>query len=273
MSNAQLAVQVGATLARRFDLIVFDKDGTLIDMGKQAALWADGMAERMRCDGYDSAAVGAVFRNAGWDPERRQCMSTTSTLLCGSWEEINACAADVLTKIVSPVSGAVLTRREAEAKISEWIDDFGESLAHKPVPLVDLVQLFTRIHKTGCKIAICTADNRRNTECLFEEFPSLAQLVSHVSCADDKNEEAVKPNPMLLRSIMRRLGNIDPSRTMMVGDSHYDVKMGRGANCGMVVGVASTVEVDNVVKENADTVVSSVDEVESLLRVGMTSSL
>ena len=189
---------------RRFDLIVFDKDGTLIDMTAQAAGWANGIATRMRREGYDESAIGLVYANAGWNPERERCTSTESVLLCGSWKEINACATEVLASTPFPQTGVVLSRAAAGAKVYEWIEEFADALAHKSAPLVDLERLFRNIKATGCQIAVCTADDRRNTDVLFEQFPALTDLVSHVSCADDENEEAVKPNPLLLESIMQK---------------------------------------------------------------------
>ena len=230
-------------------LVVFDKDGTLFDVASQVHGYATHMASRLRGAGLPQEAVTAALTHLGWD-EVTATVRADAPLLCAPWSEIHASVAKALSQVV---------RNGALQQVVAWFEEI--PLAEHATPLVpDIGNMFRRLRAAGIKIAICTTDTRENTYTMLRIAgracgEDLTALIDSISCSDDEPvsklpvligedfavdipTEAVyrKPDPRLLLSIMNGLG-VAPEKTIMVGDSMYDMRMGRGAGCRAVVGV------------------------------------
>jgi phosphoglycolate phosphatase len=85
---------------------------------------------------------------------------------------------------------------------------------------------------------------------------ALTGAVDALVCADDGIP--VKPAPDMVLRLCAELG-IEPSRTAVVGDSAADLRMGRAAGVGLVVGVLTGVGARSDLEPQADAVIGSVE--------------
>ena len=208
------------------DLVIFDKDGTLIEFD---AMWA-GWSVTLAADLERSAGIrirDALFAMLGFDATSGRVLPG-ARLAATPMARLRDRTRDVLLE-------AGLSRSRAEAVLHDaWHAPDPVALAH---PLVDLVGLLTRLHGQGKRIALATSDDREPTERTIEAL-GLTGLVDALACADDG--VPVKPAPDMVVGLCSRLG-ITPARTAVVGDSVADLEMGRRAGAGLVVGVLSGV--------------------------------
>jgi HAD superfamily hydrolase (TIGR01549 family) len=85
--------------------------------------------------------------------------------------------------------------------------------------------LFEAIKRTGGKIAIatdCTDPALRH----YREVLGVDDLIDVIACGEDVKEG--KPSPKLVRLAAERLG-VDPARAVMTGDTPYDAEAALGA--------------------------------------------
>jgi phosphoglycolate phosphatase len=79
------------------------------------------------------------------------------------------------------------------------------------------------------RLAIATGASRRE----LDDAMLVAQLNGIFDSSRTAEETAGKPEPLMLHELMRELGT-PPERTLMVGDSAYDLQMARNAGCARV---------------------------------------
>ena len=227
------------------DLVVFDKDGTLIDFGAMWRAWAVEVARRL--DAATGRSVeGPLFAMFGYDPVAR-VVRPGGGLAATPMARLRERTATLLGE-------AGLGPADAEQALADaWHAPDPVALAH---PLVDLVPLLRGLRADGRRIAIATSDDRAPTERTMAAL-GMADLVDATVCADDG--VAVKPAPDMVLDLCRRL-SVRPDRTAVVGDSVADLAMGRAAGVAMVVGVLTGVGDAAALGDMADVVVASVAE-------------
>jgi len=206
-------------------LVIFDKDGTLIDFQKMWGCWAIGFAERM------SVAVGhdlrAAFADAyGYDPVSAQ-IDPTGRLAIASMAHMQQVAVQIVVPHGVGMGDAYMIVQQA------WQPP---DPAHEAVPLVDVLALFTAIRAKGAQIAVATADNREPTLATLVHL-GVAHLVGAVACADDVGV-APKPAPDKIFAVCKTLG-VAPCDAIMLGDTPADMQMGHNAGVMAQIGVTS----------------------------------
>jgi phosphoglycolate phosphatase-like HAD superfamily hydrolase len=106
----------------------------------------------------------------------------------------------------------------------------------------DLLALFTQLNEMGAAVAVCTTDDRHPTAVSLAHL-GVDHLVVGSSCGDDGFEP--KPDPGHIRRLQQEAGGIPNERTVMVGDTPTDMKLGRNGGVALAVGIlggASTTE-------------------------------
>jgi len=212
------------------DVVVFDKDGTLISFEAMWSGWARDLGTRLEIATRRPVA-GDIFTTIGYDPvaERVQPGGPLAIATMAGIEEL---VAAVLRRWCPSVSAA--RRILAEA----WFEPDPVTLA---VPLADLPALFGALRAAGRRVAVATTDDRRPTEATLARL-DLDGFIDDVVCGDDHGP--TKPDPATLTAIGDRLG-VAIERIAMVGDTPADVRMARTAGArsvGVTSGVASTAD-------------------------------
>lgn len=229
------------------DLVVFDKDGTLIDFHAMWGGWATELGRRL--DGATRRPVaGDVFATIGFDPSSGRVRPGTP-LAIATMAEIREVVAAVVRRWCPNIAAA---RRAVDAA---WFVPDPISTA---VPTTDLAALFGTLRASGRQLAVATTDDRAPTEATLRAL-GIREHVAALACGDD--DVRVKPDPRMVLAICEALG-IPPGRTAVVGDTVADLTMGRDAGAGRVIGVLSGVDGAERLSAVADLVLPSIAALE-----------
>jgi phosphoglycolate phosphatase len=230
------------------DLVVFDKDGTIIEFGPMWSGWSVALAEAL------TAATGRtvaepLYAMLGFDP-------ATGVVTPGG-----ALAATPMARLRDRTREVLVARgiSEGDAELAleaAWHVPDPVALAK---PLTDLPALFDRLRDGGCRIAVATTDDRDPTERTLAAL-GVADYIDATVCADDGI--AVKPAPDMVLHLCATLG-IAPARTAVVGDTAADLRMARAAGAGLTVGVLTGVDGSADLEPLADAVIASVEELQA----------
>jgi len=227
------------------DLVVFDKDGTLIDFHAMWGGWALTLGQRL--EGATRRPVsGDVFATIGFDPAGGRVLAG-APLAVATMAEIRETVAAVVRRWCPSVAAA---RRAVEAA---WFEPDPVATAQA---LADLPLLFGELRASGRVVAVATTDDRAPTEATLRVL-GVRGDVAAIACGDDS--VGVKPDPSMLLALCQAVA-IPPERAAIVGDTPADLAMGRAAGAGRVVGVLSGVGSRDELAPLADAVLGSVGE-------------
>jgi phosphoglycolate phosphatase len=230
------------------DLVVFDKDGTLISFEAMWTGWARELGERLEIATRRPVA-GDVFATIGFDPSADRVVPG-GPLATATMADIESLVGAVLRRWCPSVTAA--RRILAEA----WVVPDPVTRA---IPLADLPGLFGALRASGRSIAVATTDDRRPTEATLEAL-GVAGDTGAVLCGDD--DGPTKPDPAAVVALAERCG-ATVARTAVVGDTPADLEMARAAGAGRVIGVRSGVTDGRILAPHADLVLDSVGELVS----------
>ncbi|ARV63283.1 HAD family hydrolase [Nostocales cyanobacterium HT-58-2] len=169
---------------------------------------------------------------------------------------------------------AVASRRETEVAAAAYIAETGrgwfESLtisrqaleeAEKyigktPSPLfVGSLEVLKSLSEAGLKLGILSAATTQEVR----EFVQHHQLSDYIQLSVGVDEGPSKPDPVLFLQACLALG-VEPSATLMVGDSVGDMQMARQAKAAGCIGITWIGMPDNV--RGADVVIHQLDEIQ-----------
>lgn len=212
-------------------LIVFDKDGTLIDFHH---MWHTWFAHFMRSlDEQVTLRPGVrkeLGKTLGYDPDT-DVWDTTGPLTVASTVELDTLVAGLLYRHYD------LTWEQA-ASIVRLVEEKARSVLERQDlvrPIGDVRGFLSALRRAGITLGLATTDTRAPTEKTLKAL-GLTDLFAAVVCADDGI--SLKPAPDMALTICERV-QIAPGEALMVGDTVADLSMARQAGFGWVVGVTS----------------------------------
>lgn len=230
-----------ARLLDGMDLVVFDKDGTLIDFHLMWDAWTATLVDRLGPAAGD-AVHAAMHAAMGTDPHDGAA-APVAPLPGSIMARLRAVAVAVLRAHGTPEPERVVD--------AVWVPPDAIRSAR---PLTDLPALFRALAGDGRRIGVVTADDRlATTDTLV--FLGVDRWVEALVCADDGLP--LKPAPDMFLRACAELG-VPPSRAAMVGDTPADLLMGRAAGAGLVIGVLSGAGDRSRLAPHADGILGSV---------------
>ena len=229
------------------DLLVFDKDGTLIEFHLMWGNWVDELANRLE------AASGLRLRERLYPllgVDRATGLVHAHGLL----------AATPMSRIRDVVEAAVAEAGASPdgataAVASAWHAPDPVALAH---PVTDLPALLDRLARRIRTFAVATSDDRDPTERTLAAL-GISDRFASLVCADDGIRTKPSPDPVL--HLCRTLG-VPPERTAVVGDSPADLLMGSSAGVARAIAVLTGVGDRASLEPYADAVIGSIADLE-----------
>ncbi len=185
------------SLIRRFDGIIFDADGTLIDSNSaHAEAWVEALSE------------------AGYP--------TTFEIL----RPLIGMGGDKILPL--------LTGLQADSPAGKQIADRrGEIFRDRSLATLEAFpatrELLERLRQDGFKLAVASSASPKDLGALLVRA-DVADLFSRQSSADDA--ENSKPDPDIVRDALDKLG-LPAARTAMIGDTPYDAEAARRAGVAL----------------------------------------
>jgi phosphoglycolate phosphatase len=225
------------------DLVVFDKDGTLIEFDR---MWRDWVAD---LGANLSAATGRplvdqLFGLMGVDP--------VSGLIYPHGLLAATPMARLRELVVEALDDEGVAPEAAEAAVARsWHPPDPVALA---TPVTDLAALLDRLEMRGIRAAVATADDRGPTERTLAAL-GIADRFEVLACADDGHPNKPFPDPVL--HIAAAL-EVALDRILVVGDAPADMRMGRAAGAARVVGVLTGVGDEAILAPLADLILPSI---------------
>jgi phosphoglycolate phosphatase-like HAD superfamily hydrolase len=228
-------------------LVIFDKDGTLIDFQRMWGYWAGAFAERIS----QQIAVDVrhdVLHLYGVDPHSLR-IDPQGALSISPMATMQQMVVRHIMPYCSDMAQAYQIVQQA------WQPPDPTMNVH---PLADLPLLFGQLRQLGVLIAVATADNRQPTVATLTHL-GVGQHVAAFACADDPHMPP-KPAPDKIWAVCQML-DVHPHDAIMIGDTPADMQMGRNAGVMAQIGVTSGVSTADELQPWASWVMATIADV------------
>ncbi len=183
-------------MTRRFDLIVFDWDGTLFDSTRLIA----------RCIQAACADVGTTV------PSDRDA---SYVIGLGLGDALRHAAPDLA--------------RERYPELAQRYRHHYLASQNDIVLFEGTLEMLAALKERNHSLAVATGKNRRG----LDEALGRSVLGGYFHATRTADETASKPDPLMLHELMRELG-CGAERTLMIGDTTHDLQLAANADCASV---------------------------------------
>ena len=227
------------------ELIIFDKDGTLIEFHLMWGGWLEELARRLERE-TGLALRDGLYPLLGVDQGSGMVLAhglMAATPMRRLREVVEAYVSDAGA---APGAAAAAVERA-------WHAPDPVALAQ---PVTDLKALLRRLRMHVPTFAVATSDDRGPTERTLAAL-GIAGEFAATSCADDGRPTKPAPDPVLY--LCDTLG-VAPERTAVVGDAPADLRMARAAGAGRAIAVLTGVGDRAILEPLADVVLGSIEE-------------
>ncbi|MDH0449167.1 HAD-IA family hydrolase [Shewanella sp. GD04112] len=218
-----MKVSVSHSTQRKYDLVIFDWDGTLMDSIGKIIVCIENMAR-------------ALALHVPAETDIRNVIGLSMT------QALQVLFPEGLTSGL-PINAAASATQENAAQALVGTDDFYIKMRAEfktqylhldttPTPIFNQApQLLESLSTAGYQLAVATGKARAGLVRVWEQS-GLGHYFIASRCADEAQS---KPHPEMILSLLQELG-VQPERALMVGDSLLDLTM--AANAGIdAVGV------------------------------------
>lgn len=182
-------------------LIVFDCDGTIVDSQHVIV-----------------AAMDRAFEAHALTPPTRDAVLSIVGLSLG----------EAIARLMPPDEHDAVGRI-AESYKAAFAEMRADPLHHEPL-FTDARRIIAALSdREDILLGIATGKSRRGVDALFER----EALASHFMTIQTADDHPSKPHPSMLERAMAEAG-VEPDRTVMIGDTTFDMEMARAARVGRI---------------------------------------
>ncbi len=225
---AEPSGHTGDPATRRRELLIWDFDGTVADT--HAAIMG---------------AAGAAFRSLGYDVE-----------LGSAGTKIGLPLTELFRHVIPDADDELLSRLTIEYR-----KDFKVNGPARSRVFPGVMDLIGELRRVGVRSALATARKRPSLDPLLESL-GLAGCFDPV--LTNGEVEHPKPHPEMLLVVCADVG-VEPVEAMMIGDTTFDMEMGRSAGTTTSAVTWGNHSGDVLATSGSDFLVESVPELRSLL--------
>ena len=246
-------IRVGSEVINDIRLLIFDKDGTLMELHYY---WTQmvGLRAELICSGLDlgkdhiekiAYSMGADIKTGRLLPEGPVGLKKREVVLQAAVDYLN----DIGCNDVHDLCFNAF----------QQVDDISsKDLKRFVKPIGGASELLRKATRCGCKTAIATIDRRERAK-LAMECLGFADVIDLVIGADDVSHP--KPDPEQINFILNAF-KIDRENAIMVGDATTDVQMGVNAGLKASIGVLTGLATLEQLKGITPYVVEDVSKIE-----------
>lgn len=246
---------------RAFDaqLVIFDKDGTLIDFahlwGAKTIAGVEALMQAADAAARTPALRADLYALLGYDPAQH-CFDRHSPVLTAPMSKLYTLAAGALYRHGwGWLEAELLVERHFAPAMHAAFDP---AMLR---PIANLPALFGALHAAGVTLAVITSDDRDPTLTTLA-WLGVAEQVRFVAGADDPY--AHKPAPDAVWAACATLG-VEPAATAYVGDSTTDMLTAQRAGVGLRVAVCTGLMDAATLASHAHVVLDSI----AAIRIGI----
>ena len=210
------------------DLIIFDKDGTLIDVHYywvgMLHFRSEMLAKKYIKSGDQFTATNELMSNMGINPETGK-IKPTGPVGIKPREFIIDIAYQVVKKYCSTI------KIEQVSSVFKEIDVYSQKHLKQLVrPLPGAFELLKILKQKKIKIAIATTDITSRAKLAMDHI----EMTHYFDCiAGSDLVEKAKPSPDLVNYLCNKTA-CEKNKTVVVGDSIVDLKMAESAKVGFI---------------------------------------
>jgi phosphoglycolate phosphatase len=203
----------------KYQGIVFDKDGTLLDFNRT---WLPiyRYAAKEFAPGDDDLAKRLLTEH-GFDSSENQ-FSGGSLLAAGNNQQIADAWAEQIGR-----------QDDVEAISSRLHEIFHQLGAEHATPVKRLADTLKQLKQPGRKLGVATADSHQGIINTLQSFDVLQEFDF---LAGFDSGHGVKPEAGMVLAFCKQT-SLSPAAVVVVGDNRHDIEMGRNAGAGLCVGV------------------------------------
>ena len=209
-------------------LVIFDKDGTLVDF---TATWVPLIRKRaqflVKSLGGNGELEALLLKSWGIDPVTGKIDPRGPCPVSPRSEEI------VIGTMTLYQKGYPWD--ESKQWVMEAFDQADVTTDRKTLlrPVDGIQNLLRRLKRDGLYLALATSDERRDTEVVLSSL-GLETLFDALVCAGEV--DAPKPDPEAILTLCNRF-SIPPGETIFIGDTVTDMIMGKRAQVALTIGI------------------------------------
>jgi phosphonoacetaldehyde hydrolase len=215
----QLRPRTPMSLAKRFDLVIFDWAGTMVDFGCRAPV--NALIEAFKRQGVILTEEQAR-RDMGKAKADHVYALLSDPHVAGAWSAAN---------------GRSPTARDRDALIADLGPLMRDQAAHAATLIDGARAAVDALRAAGLKIASSTGYTREMMEPVLQRAAAQGYVPDHVVCSGETSQG--RPSPLMIYKACVDLGVWPLSRVIKVDDSEVGVAEGRAAGC-LTVGLAAS---------------------------------
>lgn len=233
------------------DTILFDKDGTFIDLhyfwGKMTELRAEAVIKYTHID-YTMKPLLCSY--LGYSLEKSKMQKNGITALYSRSQIIDIFSTDLKKHNI------FLTKEELERIFDKVSNEFYKKMYNYIKPIDSAINFIKKVHKLGVKTGIVTSDTAESTILTLRFFgweDLFSTIIGRESCANTK--ESGKPTLLALDHL-----NADSQNSLMIGDAPMDYISAKNAGIDKVILVATGQLSSDDLSKTTNFVVNSLDD-------------
>jgi phosphoglycolate phosphatase len=227
--------------------VLFDKDGTLIDVN---ATWIPIYRDMlMDICATDITGAEALMAKAGYDKAAEKFRAgsilaggTTRQLVAVLWPDLAGKAVDERVRLLD--------------------HGYTHLVRERLTPLMPLAPILAELRAMGLKLGVATNDSHVSAIAHMTQVGVIGEF-DGIIAAD--TVPVPKPSGHMIRKFSEMTG-LPPTAIAMVGDNHHDMEEARNGGAGLAVAVLSGNAAHEDIAHLADHTLASVAELPALLR-------
>lgn len=206
-------------LSKRFDLVIFDWAGTMVDFGCRAPV--NALLEAFRRRGV-TLTEPVVRRDMGKAKADHVRALLDDPDVAAAW---------------TTATGAAPTARDGEALMTELGPLMREQAAHAATLIDGARATVDALRAAGVRVASSTGYTRQMMEPVLQRAAAQGYVPEHLVCSGETPQG--RPSPLMIYKACAELGVWPLSRVVKVDDAEAGVAEGRAAGC-VTIGVAAS---------------------------------